>query len=80
MSHVSIHPSVDGGVQPGTGKFAGGKYYNYARTGYSTKTMLVAPPGTTDACGNVWGKPAPPIGMVLNTAVVRGPSPQMKVW
>jgi hypothetical protein len=60
--------SYASGVFNGAGKFAGGKYYNYARTGYSTKTMLVAPPGTTDACGNVWGKPAPPIGMVLNTA------------
>lgn len=27
MSHVSIHPSVDGGVQPGTGKFKGGKLH-----------------------------------------------------
>ena len=60
--------SYASGVFHGAGKFAGGKYYNYARTGYSTRKMLIAPPGTTDACGNVWGKPAPPFGMVLNTA------------
>ena len=60
--------SYASGVFHGAGKFAGGKYYNYARTGYSTTKMLTALPGTTDACGNAWGKPAPPFGMVLNTA------------
>ena len=60
--------SYASGVFNGAAKFAGGHYYNYARTGFSTTSMRLATPGTVDACGNMWGKGAPPIGMVLGTA------------
>lgn len=52
----------------GAAKFAGGNYYNYARTGYTTGDMRFATNATTDACANRWGKGASPFGMVLATA------------
>jgi hypothetical protein len=64
----------------GAAKFAGGNYYNYARTGYTTSAMRFATPGTTDACANVWGKAAPPFGMVLNTAAWEKSQKRKVAW
>ncbi|WP_157545482.1 hypothetical protein [Hamadaea tsunoensis] len=37
------------------------EYYNFARTGFTTRDMLAAGPATPDACGNPWGRAAAPV-------------------
>jgi hypothetical protein len=43
------------GVFTGDARFGAGSYYNFARTGFTTRQMLTAGAATTDACGNKWG-------------------------
>jgi hypothetical protein len=61
-------------------KFAGGNYYNYARTGFTTTDMLQADPAAVDACGNTWGKPQPPVGMVTATAAWEKEQKRKVAW